>query len=72
MGNKPWVASLSREEKLLRDEAIRTNASQKWTAAGCPPGRYADFRLQAEREYDWHLFRRWQGRPSGFLAAPPV
>jgi Protein of unknown function (DUF2934) len=72
MGNKPWVVTLSGPEKLLREKTTRKNACQKWTEAGCPTGRYADFRLQAEREYDWHLFRQWQDRPSGFLAAPPV
>jgi hypothetical protein len=72
MGNKPWVANLSGPERLLREKTIRKSACQKWTEAGCPPGRYAHFRLQAEREYDWQLFRQWQDRPSGFLAAPPV
>jgi hypothetical protein len=72
MSNKPWLESLTWKEKLLRAEAIRKSASQKWTEARCPPGWYADLWLQAEEEYDWRLFRRWQDRPRGFLTAPPV
>jgi hypothetical protein len=72
MGSKPWVVNLTWEERLLREETIRKSASRKWTEAGCPPGRYAHFRLQAEKEYDWHLFRQWQDKPLGFLTAPPV
>jgi Protein of unknown function (DUF2934) len=72
MSNKPWVVHLSSEEKLLREETIRQNASQKWTEAGCPPGRYAGFWLRAEEEHDWPLFRQWQDKPFAFLTGPPV
>jgi hypothetical protein len=72
MTNKPWVANLTWKEKLFRAEVIRKSAAQKWTEAGCPPGRYADFWHQAEEEYDWRLFRRWEEKPFAFLTAPPV
>jgi hypothetical protein len=72
MSNKPWLVNLRREDKLLREKTIRKNATQKWMEAGCPPGRYADFGLQAEKDYDWLLFQQWQDRPLAYLIAPPV
>jgi hypothetical protein len=72
MSNKPWVVNLTWKEKRFRAEMIRKSTARKWTEAGRPPDRYADFRLRAEEEYDWQLFRRWQDRPCAFLTAPPV
>jgi hypothetical protein len=65
MSDKPWVVNLTWKEKLFRGEVIRKNASRKWTEAGCPPGRYADFWLQAEEEYDGRLFRQWEDNRPG-------
>ncbi len=70
MSNKPWVTNLTWKEKLFRAEMIRKSACRKWAEAGCPPGRYADFWLRAEEEYDWRLFQRWQDRPCPFLTGP--